>query len=252
MPPDPIRADGFTLLELLVVSSILAILMALLTSVTSSVRATTVTLQCANNLRQIGMGLQAFAQSHRGLLPRLSQAPQPSGYSHGYWSHRVYAELGDPSAVTLFQCPGNKRARGSWAQIEGEWIEGKMSYAMPTNDNNARPFLAQNCPVYWHHMREDLQGAKHIADMAPDTILVTDMWDNQDRDSGIWNKWDWQARLLQSWWEVALEPHRQRNNYLYADGSVSRPTFRETIGPDGWYGNTGGDMKGGWTTLAGD
>jgi prepilin-type N-terminal cleavage/methylation domain-containing protein len=153
MPQHAPKSAGFTLIELLVVVSIIAVLVALLTSVNDSIRTSTVTLRCANNLRQIGLGMQAFAQSHRGLLPRLSHAPQPSGYSHAFWSHQVFAEIGDPGAIKLFQCPANKAARSSWAQIEGEWVEGSISYAMPTNDTNARPWLAQNCPVTWHHMR---------------------------------------------------------------------------------------------------
>jgi prepilin-type processing-associated H-X9-DG protein len=96
------------------------------------------------------------------------------------------------------------------------------------------------------------QGGSHpLNNIAPDSILVAEMWDNQERDSGIWNKWDWQGRILQNAWEAALQPHRKTNNYLYADGHVAHPPLEQTWGK-GWWGNTGGDMQGGWTITGGD
>lgn len=242
---------AFTLIELLVVISIIAILAAMLLPAISLVRETMKLVVCQSNLRQIGLGIHAFASDHRGVIPRLEQAPQPAGYSHGSWSHMVYATLDDPSAAKLFWCKANTTARESWAQIDGTWINAKISYAMPTNDNNARPGLAQQCPTWWYHMDSSRGGSHPLSRIASDTILVAEMWDNQLRDSGIWNKWDWQGRILQHGWEVLLEPHRKTNSYLYADGHVAHPPLKDTWGA-GRYGWTGGDMQGGWTVRGGD
>jgi prepilin-type processing-associated H-X9-DG protein/prepilin-type N-terminal cleavage/methylation domain-containing protein len=52
--------SAFTLIELLVVIAIIAILAALLLTVISQAKARALRIQCANNVRQLGIGLQAF------------------------------------------------------------------------------------------------------------------------------------------------------------------------------------------------
>lgn len=98
---------AFTLVELLVVIAIIGILIALILPAVQMARETARRTSCTNNLRQIGLALQAYDETHKMLPPGwmgldpLTRRPHVEGPTGWGWLSMLLPQLEQPVAAEL-------------------------------------------------------------------------------------------------------------------------------------------------------
>jgi prepilin-type N-terminal cleavage/methylation domain-containing protein/prepilin-type processing-associated H-X9-DG protein len=117
--------SGFTLIEMLVVIAIISVLFGLLLPAVQKVRAAASRVQCANNLKQMGLALHGYHDARGGFPP-------------GFVSSTTTPEDGEHSAFSLML-----------PFIEGDVIYSRFDFTRPWYDPVNFLAASQVVPVYF-------------------------------------------------------------------------------------------------------
>lgn len=110
-----VRRDAFTLMELLVVTAIIAVLTALLLPVFAQSRERARMTGCLSNARQLAMAIHAYAQDYHEALPPSTNYTVPVDVPERIWTRVIQPYVRD---TNIFVCPSahNSGFPSDWSQ----------------------------------------------------------------------------------------------------------------------------------------
>ena len=171
-----LRSPAFTLVEVLVVISLIVLLLAMLQPSLGKSRETARRSICASQARQQGIGMGAFANDHKQTYPTaVIHSNWPDGAMCTDWNRAdsaagqgvlfVEGYIKDPRA---FYCPSNSHSASNWLDIETAWNPSDWRYTYVHY-----PYWANYQSVYDPGQTLRLLVARGPTDPS-DRVLVTD------------------------------------------------------------------------------
>lgn len=225
-------AAGFTLVEMLVVTAVMATLAAMLLPSVSRARATARAVHCLSNLRQLGLGLRMYAETDSlGRLP-----VDPVGDQEPAWVYSLIPHLGSVDGVRI--CPSDAfgAARRKWnrtSYVRNQYTSRDLSATVDgagMNPGDTGTLGPDGQPLVLHPSSLRLSSYRRPSDTflafegsnvgvlfppaMDDRAPVPAFDDHTHPDTWIFG---W-AHVLA---DIDPERHGRSSNYLFADGHVA-------------------------------
>ena len=216
---------GFTLVELLVVVAIIGVLVALLLPAVQAARAAARRMECANNMRQIGLAIHQYVDSHDGEFPYLlhhsdAARDQTWIYSLSPWLENVNKMRFCPEDLRLKELAKTPDYPGtSYA------FNGYLTKPPPPKTTLGGDFV-DSPPGYAENFNNIAETHRTIMLFEANQLYLSGTFDHVDsqywfRETNVLDKDNKGLVWLEVQSQVAVTRHQgDVANYLYADGHV--------------------------------
>ena len=224
----PDKNSAFTLVELLVVIAIIGILAALLLAAISQAKGRALRIQCANNVRQLGLALQQFVGDNH-VYPLLINPPQG-----GWMSALQHGELLDSSKSAwnrgVWKCAAADKP-SNWPQDHGYLSYGYNWYGLSAKTDVDSFGLGGH--YVWDFPKNTRWPAppvnEHDIASPSEMMAIGDGFEGGDgiiRDGGmaLWRTYGVQDYLGST--KRSYARHQGKANVVFCDGHVESPTLQ--------------------------
>jgi prepilin-type processing-associated H-X9-DG protein/prepilin-type N-terminal cleavage/methylation domain-containing protein len=223
---------AFTLVELLTVIAIIAILAALLLTAISEAKARTQQIQCANNLRQLGIGLQTFVTDNNSY-------PLLIDLGRGGWMTLLQdTELSPPENPTnhisffewsgrgVWKCPAAHKP-SNWPRNEVYLSYGYNAYGMSARTDTNSLGLGGHYNFSVSHLPAPAIRPSEVADPS-DMMAIGDGFEGENdviQDGVFVLRRTYGLTNFLGSTQRAYARHQGHANVVFCDGHVESPTL---------------------------
>jgi prepilin-type N-terminal cleavage/methylation domain-containing protein/prepilin-type processing-associated H-X9-DG protein len=220
------QRKAFTLVELLVVVAIIGVLVALLLPAVQAARASARAASCKNNMRQIGLGVLQFCDTHKGQFPEWYHAERPDDDAKGIhsWIYTIAPYMESVDEIRL--CPDDfllfeRRYMKSTSYVINDYL-ARDDIPTAVRNHNKLQATSRTIVAFEGADQRYHPGNPHAYDATKDEFLYA----HPKYEHAHCSKWFSASSIqddlvdVQVMNDIQPDRHTDHAHYLYADGHV--------------------------------